>query len=1077
MSGLDSPLGCKEGNPTVPVFDGTIDPSAERALVVLKHQRHELNIKLKRQHQPLAPGVQFKPQPSKEGTSKGLDGSAKAQAANDLARAALEVSPARVHDEVLNKSSFLLQMKKELGTAAQTDAAAGKRRPASAMSNRTQQLSTDAHVGAVATSVWAETLGLSATLPSSAVGGANEPIQMILMRQVEQQIRQAARERHQRRLAKKQVMSPGASATLTSSEDPVEEEREDARDRLRIHAQALHTLAEKLQANLGPLMGFISHDMEEAHRHYCELMDQLRRISDYRDEFEVSYQRKVNDLKQTVLRELKNLSSATLSKEASAQQLQKLATELEQKLLDAKVQNDAQAKHIHEQSILVKELSREINIKRSMLKEVQKKTNEVITENRYLRKICAHNDDLLKEIELRKETSALQQEGYEAVQKQLRAEVRHLSESLAQRDQYQDQLKASTVAQQEEVALLKLAQSELENMLAKTRQERDTLRGSCTPRPDTQEMVHFLRGQPDDHLERVLREASQSKTSASAILGTAFSTSGGKKEAAKGADKRVSTSAVIRAMYEQAQEFERELKLIKLKIQLQNKVSDFLADDDLEKLSKTGLTKAKSNCEPGLGTHDGVPMHLRWAGPVVVRIMPINELMATIQYIMEERQAEAAGVGGDSQRTLSFRGLKANASQQSGAGGGGSSAPIIKEWPEFLHAFFQSRFGFGYPAVEAAMSFEHSLDVHSWSIQVQVMRQVLRDEVPEQLFKSALQFVSGAFAGLRALLPPKTAATDRKKKRFVKRKALFDFLAKYAPWLTEGDLTRLRAVMYEEVLSRLGDAVAKGMKEDVPLEILLETPDVDEDTGMLFSSGQNGEVPVSQLSPMATALFRIFIFDYHSSLGDLTNELIKQYKTQTGVLDRLASSVRGGSAANLNRDNPLGQGEPVETGNDRPLTRSNTGVGFPRSASAVLAAKSGVPSVRCTAVTIDEPFLLHAIDASGIPRTKAQIDDLLRYVFKSPLCIAARRDADDMGSEGPVITLQSFLQLLKRYYFGRAGINSPPEKRREGAPTAGGGAPAGATAVPMDASRMNDASAKSLAILRSKRPKVVEIAT
>ena len=976
----------------------------------------------------------------------------------------------RVSSDIMNKSAFMRP-----GSAAKKDFEKSMKSSSGEVglsgANLLSAKWSESGTAAAANASWSSALGFSMNVGGSAL--SVEPLQMTLKKFLDEKIHTAQKKRdiwrttqHQHHKAELAESGQAPGSTTKTWEVNETTEREDALDRLHVHAEAMTFLADKLQAGLGPILQQVSNDLFTAHDHFSSLLDVSKSFAKTKQDFEATYTRKMADLRHSILREIKSISNVTNVKETAAENLHRLATDLEGKLLDAKMREDGLEKQVHEQSILIKELSREINIKRLMLKEVQKKTNEVILENRYLRHICAHNGELLKEIEVRKETAALAQEGHETVAKQLRGEIKELQRELAKKESYLTNMKTSMTAQQEEIILAKQCHMESEALLAQMRVERDTYQVHYTPRPQEQsdEAIIWLKAQPEDHLAKVMEERATKD-------GKRFTSKAGQSLPPK-----IHTDVLVEALLSQAKDYDKDLRLLKARMQLQNRLLEYLAEDDLESLSaERAFRQPHSKCVIGRGAiqSNAIPPHLRFFGPLVVRCMPLDEVMAMIGYMREER--------------ASLR----------------RAETLPASWEEFLHHYFTIRFGAGQPANEAAASFEYSMHLHKSSPQVDLFHQVIQGQAPEELYDNAIAFAEGAFGHFRSLLPPKSAATgDRRRKRMVKKKLMYEALAKYAPWISDGDLVRLKAVIHHEINEKLGEGTAKALKDEVPLEFLMDPPEGDEDTALLLASG-SGE-GVSQMSPMATALFRLFVNDYDYLTAELLAELVRTWRNlETSMSPKnskrnLLQRVSSETPSNLTRQASLA--------NISSLHRSTSSAAS-GTFSPAAGGKGGVATIvalpAAESIVLSDDYVSQAAEVVEVPdMTPQRIQALVNAAKEVGLSKSTCRDEEkgtaghsprtpgigrgsairlDMSSEGLApdtpqnpVSLEGVVEALNKVYIGRVvdrskvPSNAPAGKRRQTAVDSS--AAVGSSSGVLDSSKLAEASKKSIGQMRGKRP-------
>lgn len=414
-------------------------------------------------------------------------------------------------------------------------------------------------------------------------------------------------------------------------------------------------------------------------------------------------------------------------------------------------------------------------VKRQALREGEDKINTIVAENRFLRRIAAHNDDLLREVEsLRIDASNAEAEQKAAVQARDElavAAARDRSSLGAQTAR----LRTLIDQQQEEMALLRRAANEAHAISATMRQQRDDMSVQFTPRPNLQEAI--------------------------AAAGLASASEGG-----VGAVGRYRTNELVSILVDNVSSTTSQLRATKRANEVQRAALPMLEADDFEAVQfvsggfRGGGAPVSSHCLVARGALPTVLPHLRHTGLLAVRSVMLPELVA----VFNELTASTAPPG---------------------------AGDPVDQLPRFVSQKFAdlmlARFGPnaldpGTPTTAMEMSYSYDAAADTWQghPQADAMRMALRGLLPLHALHQCVARIRQLTTALLLLLAkaqPGAATNDKRKKTQVKRRVFFEAIAKLWPTMSDGDTLRLRAVVNMEI-----DRLGVETRDNVPFETLLE---------------------------------------------------------------------------------------------------------------------------------------------------------------------------------------------------------------------------------------------------------------
>jgi hypothetical protein len=490
-------------------------------------------------------------------------------------------------------------------------------------------------------------------------------------------------------------------------------------------------------------------------------------------DFEEEFGKRVNTVRCDHLGKIADVQRLAAVRDKEVDAAQSLTAELQgqvAKLHDAMTAADATIKQRDEQ---VREMAIDVAVKRQSLQETEVKVNEVIKENRFLRNITAHCDELLRDAEELKTQVADGKAtlhgvmgGHDRREKELQHEVDVIRKQVQQQHLVVDH-------QQEELGLLRRACTQAQNTCATLRRQRDELATVSTPRPRLTPLLALL----DVHCTE----------------GTEV-----------GAAGRQRTAALVSSLVAKTTAVAAELRAVKARSESQSKALPMFADDDFEvvQLKGPGAATFSARVIPALGAHNtAVPPHLRFdgfEGVVTVRHMAASEVAALMHEFRSWRTAQPPVP---------------------------LHTPLNAEFSTALHGFFRARSTAPHEAADTAYSFTAALDLHQGIAQMETFRQCAAGTLPPDFYDVVLARTTQLIASLRhlftKLMPPPPERTrggkpPPPKAPTVRRRLFHEVLSQQWPTLTDGELLRLRAVVNAEAEKHSTE------RDTIPFEVLLD---------------------------------------------------------------------------------------------------------------------------------------------------------------------------------------------------------------------------------------------------------------
>jgi hypothetical protein len=612
--------------------------------------------------------------------------------------------------------------------------------------------------------------------------------------------------------------------------------------------------------SMRPMLSTAASDLSLLVKAAQSLSDETERLRAAARRFEDEFATRVEDARQKQFNELAVTQRAISDRDAEMQDVLRNAERLRDELAAHRRTVD----ELREREAIMEEEARGLRIdaavKRDALLTAQNKVNTVVAENLFLRKICAHNDDLLQEAELlRAEVEAKDAES----RKHQQARSSLLSEATKEKAMLVQQivkLKATVDQQQDEMVLLRRAYHEAAAAAGECRRQRDDVVTTSTPRPALLPLINSLG----------LDGASTGV----------------------GPEGRYRTADLSTQLVARCNELRSALRSTKGVLEAQCRMAPLLGIDDFEAVQTKGHGFAPSlpitsATVVARGRHGSVPPYLRFDGLVMVRAVSLAEIAAVFNEFRQWlRKGDAPKADAKARAFVADDGVDVHSAAAFG----------------FAH-FVWSRFGPDGPdegspqkAADYAYSYHHA--IQQWRVaapQAECFALLLDGMMQDTFYDAALERIRQLLQSLRATAAKavgtavnagaggttgagsagssatQAAAAAAKKRGTVKRKMFFDALQQAMPGLSDGDHLRLRAVANAEL-----DRIGADSRDDVPLASLLE------------ESGANGV-----LLPFAAALLRAMIVNTQCYAADVLKSLAAVDKAAAAVsCDDLATAIR-----------------------------------------------------------------------------------------------------------------------------------------------------------------------------------------